>query len=113
MRKTLLMSMVAVLGAAPMAHADVLAMPADPAVQVMRPSPSALKGMAMSEVRKEYGEPRVRHPARGGDTRKHPPITRWDYEGFSVFFERANVVDTVILGAPAPVVKAEELKPAQ
>jgi len=49
------------------------------------------RGTTMSEVEKQYGAPVNRHPTVG-----QPPITRWDYNGFVVVFERDRVVDSVI-----------------
>ena len=34
-----------------------------------------------------------RHPTVG-----QPPITRWDYNGFAVFFEHDRVIDAVVTG---------------
>ena len=48
-----------------------------------------------------------------GGAPKHPPITRWDYAGYSVFFERTTVVDVVIKGDPPPLSHVDELKPAK
>jgi len=39
------------------------------------------------------GAPTTRH-----DTVGQPPITRWDYSGFAVFFERDRVIHAVITG---------------
>jgi len=75
--------------------------------QIDRPQ----RGLTMSEVEKHFGAPVTRHPAAGGDTPRHPPITRWDYSGFSVFFEHDRVIDSVVTGgdaaaAPAPAPSA-------
>ena len=56
----------------------------------------AVHGMTQSQVRARFGEPEKRHapvPAQG--TRLNPPITRWDYDGFSVFFERDIAIHRV------------------
>jgi hypothetical protein len=45
----------------------------------------------MTTVEKKFGAPVTRHPTVGA-----PPITRWDYAGFSVFFERDRVIDAVV-----------------
>lgn len=90
------------------AGADVLSVPeGDPTPQIVLPT----KGLSMAEVQKNYGEPRARRPTVGGDSPKHPPITRWDYDAFSVIFERDKVVDAVVPGAPPKVFNREELKP--
>jgi hypothetical protein len=48
------------------------------------------RGMRMSQVEARYGAPATRHSAVGS-----PPITRWDYPGFVVFFEQDFVVHAV------------------
>ena len=61
------------------------------------------KGMNKASVSRAFGTPQVRHPAVGGGSRQQPPITRWDYPGFSVFFEYDHVVDAVQADNPAPI----------
>ncbi|HUN27462.1 MAG TPA: hypothetical protein VMU67_14240 [Steroidobacteraceae bacterium] len=64
--------------------------------------PRPMRGARMSEVEKQFGEPATRHPTVG-----KPPITRWDYPDFSVFFERDRVIDAVVPGkAPASAAAA-------
>ncbi|HLJ38204.1 MAG TPA: hypothetical protein VKT54_07330 [Steroidobacteraceae bacterium] len=78
--------------------------------QVDRPK----RGITMAEVEKHFGAPVTRHPAVGGGNPHQPPITRWDYNGFSVFFEKDHVIDSVTTGstpasepaAPAPAPSA-------
>ena len=65
--------------------------------QIERPK----RGSTMSEVEKHFGAPVTRHPAVGGASPHQPPITRWDYKEFSVFFERDRVIDTVVTAAEA------------
>ena len=48
------------------------------------------RGVTMSQVEAKFGAPVTKHDAVGA-----PPITRWDYPGFSVFFERDRVIDAV------------------
>jgi len=48
------------------------------------------QGLRKNTVLEQYGEPGVRHPAVG-----QPPITRWDYVDFSVYFEYDRVIDSV------------------
>jgi len=55
--------------------------------------PTPDRGMTMSAVEKKFGQPADRHPTVG-----QPPITRWDYQGFSVFFERDRVIHSVATG---------------
>ncbi len=54
------------------------------------------RGLTMGDVEKHFGAPVMRHPAVGGGAPQRPPITRWDYNGFSVFFEKDRVVDSVV-----------------
>lgn len=51
------------------------------------------RGSSMSTVETQFGAPKARHAAVG-----EPPITRWDYEGFSVYFEHQHVVHAVAIG---------------
>jgi hypothetical protein len=66
--------------------------------QVDRPK----RGLTMDEVEKKFGAPATRHPAVGGSSQQQPPITRWDYNGFTVVFERDRVIDAVVTGGSAP-----------
>ena len=51
----------------------------------------------MASVEGHFGAPSGRHAAVG-----NPPITRWDYPQFSVYFEHDRVLHTVLVrGAPA------------
>lgn len=49
------------------------------------------RGVAMEQVKQRYGEPSIAHP-RVGD----PPITRWEYPNYSVFFEYRHVLTSVV-----------------
>ena len=49
------------------------------------------RGMSMSSVEARFGAPARRYPAVG-----QPPITRWDYPQFSVFFEYKYVIHAVV-----------------
>ena len=55
------------------------------------------RGQSMRQVEARFGAPRVKHAAISGPNsrRSNPPITRWDYPGFSVYFEYNHVVDAV------------------
>jgi hypothetical protein len=48
------------------------------------------RGVTMTQVEAKFGAPVTKHDAVGA-----PPITRWDYASFSVFFERDRVIDAV------------------
>lgn len=48
-------------------------------------------GMTTAEVADRYGE-----PARRGQPVGDPPITRWTYDDYSVYFEYDLVIDSVL-----------------
>ena len=48
------------------------------------------KGMSKAQVRKKFGEPVQTYPAVG-----QPPITRWKFADFTVYFEHNHVVHAV------------------
>jgi hypothetical protein len=45
----------------------------------------------MERVESAFGAPTNRHAAVGD-----PPITRWDYPGFAVYFEYQHVIHSVV-----------------
>ncbi len=47
-------------------------------------------GQSMDKVRESFGDPRDVKPAVG-----EPPITRWTYAGFTVYFEHDRVIHAV------------------
>ncbi|MFY2764928.1 hypothetical protein [Arenimonas sp. MALMAid1274] len=55
------------------------------------------RGASMGQVEAKFGAPQQKHaPVAGPNSRRsNPPITRWDYPGFSVYFEYSHVVDAV------------------
>jgi len=59
----------------------------------VRPSDLARpsRGMTMHAVEAKFGAPQQRQAAVG-----EPPISRWDYQGFTVFFERDRVIHAVV-----------------
>jgi len=48
-------------------------------------------GMSMTAVESTYGAPAQKHATVG-----QPPITRWDYPNFSVYFEHDHVIHAVV-----------------
>lgn len=76
--------------------------------QVDRPK----RGITMAEVEKHFGAPVTRHPTVGGGNPHRPPITRWDYNGFSVFFESDRVIHSVVTGGEAAPASAPASAPA-
>ena len=71
-------------------HAEIIAIGDQVSVRetdVQRPG----RGMSMKAVEAKFGTPQERRAAVG-----KPPITRWDYPAFSVFFEYEHVIDAVV-----------------
>lgn len=94
MAKTIPTTLALLVLAAPCAHADTLLidnLDVDRQTVEARPKP----GMSMTAVESAYGSPAQRHPAVGGEIAQHPPITRWDYPAFSVYFEHDRVIHAV------------------
>ncbi len=52
--------------------------------------PLPTTGMSMLLVEQKFGTPHHKHASIG-----RPPITRWDYEKFSVYFEYTHVVHSL------------------
>ena len=77
----------------PLAAADTLLINR---VQQEAGQPVPSRGMSMDQVRARFGEPVSVSGPVGGDRPQHPPITRWNYAEFSVYFERSLVIDSVI-----------------
>ena len=48
------------------------------------------RGMSQARVEQEFGRPTSKQAAVGD-----PPITRWDYAAFVVFFEHDHVIHSV------------------
>jgi hypothetical protein len=55
-----------------------------------------VRGMSMAQIEKRYGAPLAKLPAAGGDSPRHPPINRWQYDGYTVYFERDRVITSVM-----------------
>ncbi|MCG5493147.1 hypothetical protein [Ectothiorhodospira variabilis] len=83
-------SLVIALCLAPAASADILMLPSGQP-QVLEKPEQPVRGMHQRTVVQRFGEPLTRHPTVG-----QPPITRWDYDGFSVVFEGHHVIHTVV-----------------
>ncbi|HEX6999968.1 MAG TPA: hypothetical protein VF322_17685 [Gammaproteobacteria bacterium] len=88
MRKALFWLLL--MGAASAASADVLLLDGlemDQQTAASRPT----RGMTMERVEASFGTPTARRGPVGD-----PPITRWDYPGFSVYFEYKHVIHSVV-----------------
>ena len=78
-----------VLAGAPVAvPAQNLEMANPPATTVSAATPA--RGQSMAAVERQFGAPTERFAAVG-----QPPITRWVYPGFVVYFEYEHVVHAV------------------
>ena len=84
--------MSAALFASSLASAQNLDMPTGNAAAALPERPA--RGASMAVVESRFGAPATRHAAVGD-----PPITRWDYPQFSVFFEHDKVLHAVVVRA--------------
>ncbi|MCY1282621.1 hypothetical protein D9M70_314630 [compost metagenome] len=63
--------------------------------------PQPVRGQTQRAVLDRFGLPDAEHPPVG-----KPPIARWDYRDFSVYFESGVVIDSVVHHTPRhPVIK--------
>ena len=54
------------------------------------------RGMTMNQVATKFGAPVTKVPAVG-----KPPISRWEYPGFVVYFEADHVIHSVVANSPS------------
>lgn len=85
------------LAAAPLlfpapAHADTLKMKVKQEQGMNLP----VRGMTMAQVKAKYGEPVKVLPTRGGSSKYQPPIHRWEYAKYIVYFEYKHVIHSVL-----------------
>ena len=71
------------------AHAESLDMDTGSAMLTGGDRPS--RGMTMQKVQNEWGQPAMRRAPVG-----EPPITRWEYPEFVVYFEHNRVIHAVL-----------------
>lgn len=77
----------------PASFAQELTVPA-PAAEPAAAAPVGerpARGLTMDAVRSKFGAPTQETPSIGA-----PPISRWDYPGYAVFFEHDRVLHTVL-----------------
>lgn len=53
------------------------------------------RGLSMAEVERRYGAPLDKLPTAGGGKPRQPPINRWRYADYTVYFERERVIHAV------------------
>ena len=93
MRRIWIVLFILFLGVPSWAMAEVLlvdsiaSQPANTASGLLRPE----SGMSMQQVVQKFGEPASKIAAVG-----EPPITRWDYPDYSVYFEHKLVLTSVV-----------------
>jgi outer membrane protein assembly factor BamE (lipoprotein component of BamABCDE complex) len=59
------------------------------------------RGMTMNQVAAKFGAPVTKVPAVG-----KPPISRWEYSGFIVYFEADHVIHSVVPNGTMPASQA-------
>ena len=84
-----LLAGLAVSAAAAAVQPDELTTPPVPSASQQTNVPA--RGTSMEKVEAQFGAPSERLPAVG-----EPPITRWKYPGFEVYFEHHLVIHTVV-----------------
>lgn len=96
--RSLLISAILATGSslAGLAHADIVAVDNGIAVKAAD-GIAPTRGMTMSQVASKFGEPATKIPAVG-----NPPITRWEYPGFVVYFEGDHVIHSVVSASAPP-----------
>jgi hypothetical protein len=85
----LVLSAAGQFGGAALCQAETIAVPEGIAVKepdVETPT----RGMTMGQVASKFGAPVTKVPAVGS-----PPISRWEYPGFIVYFEHEHVIHSV------------------
>lgn len=88
-RGALIAALLAAAGLAPLADADTLLMEGlQQSVQSSDTRPR--RGMTMDKVQATWGMPAAKGGAVGD-----PPISRWEYADFIVYFEYARVIHAV------------------
>ena len=76
------------------AQADILKI--GPNAQVLKKANMPMHGESMRVVNKKFGAAQRVKTSKGKVTKRNPKITRWDYSGFSVFFENSHVIHSVV-----------------
>lgn len=88
------------LAAAVPVQADVLLI--ERTEQAQRASLPA-NGLSMAQVERQFGAPLEKLAPVAGNRPQHPPITRWHYAGFTVYFEHDKVISAVLTPSTAVV----------
>jgi len=75
-------------------QADILSI--GPNAQVLKKSNLPKHGDSMRSVSGKFGAAQKVTKSKGKATKRNPRITRWDYNGFSVYFENSHVIHSVV-----------------
>lgn len=86
-----------VLCSAPLAQAEIIKIPVGQQPGTSADAQLPNKGASREAVKSRYGEPLSYSEAVG-----EPPISRWTYPGFAVYFEYDHVVHAVQVGSAKP-----------
>jgi hypothetical protein len=85
--------LLAAVLASGLAGAEVIAVDSGIAVK-QSDVPTPTRGMSMDQVAGKFGAPATKTPAVG-----QPPISRWEYPGFIVYFEHEHVIHSVVVNS--------------
>jgi hypothetical protein len=77
------------------ASADIIQIPAGKQNPELADMERPQRGQSQDAVLRQFGQPVSRQTPRG-----NPPITRWEYPGFVVYFEHSHVIHSVIKHRP-------------
>jgi hypothetical protein len=86
----LVTGLAGITGVAESARAETIAVDNGIAVKESDVATPA-RGMTMDQVSAKFGAPASKVPAVGT-----PPISRWEYPGFVVYFEHEHVIHSVV-----------------
>jgi hypothetical protein len=88
-RRSIFILLAAMAFSAPVVSADTLLVDGlDQSTESGSENPN--RGLTMDKVESTWGQPESKHSPVGD-----PPITRWEYSNFIVYFENQNVIHTV------------------
>jgi hypothetical protein len=87
------LSLIVATGALVFSSAFAQELTTPPPASTATPAPiTPARGSSMDDVKAKFGAPSQEVPSIG-----QPPITRWDYPGYVVFFEHDKVLHTVVV----------------
>lgn len=72
-------------------YAETITLPVASQGEYLGDIPKPKTGESQAQLLERFGEPQSKTAAKG-----EPPISRWDYENFSVYFENTTVIHSVL-----------------